>query len=322
MSSRRDFFKKALKGCTAAGAIALTGCGQKSDDGQSKYDYDLTNLKKVDAKWLTYDLKQSIEIDMDDPTALTSDGQDRLVLAGAGQGVIYNGDGAEVSRFTIEGKPRCIALGSDNRLYLGYTEHIEVFDAQGKRLARWDALDREAILTGLAVNDAACFAADAGNKLIHHYGLDGSYLGKIGKKDAGKDAPGFIIPSPYFDVTVGNYGELWATNTGRHFVSQYATDGRRVSHWGRASYRVDGFSGCCNPTHVAVLPDGRFVTSEKGLPRVKVYRPDGQLDAVVAGPNAFHDHTTGLDLAVLKQGVIAVLVPDEKQIRLYRPVNR
>ena len=31
------------------------------------------------------------------------------------------------------------------------------------------------------------------------------------------------------------------------------------------------FFGCCNPAQLAVLPDGRFVTAEKGIPRVKIY---------------------------------------------------
>jgi len=35
--------------------------------------------------------------------------------------------------------------------------------------------------------------------------------------------------------------------------------------WGKRSGIAD-FFGCCNPAHLALLPDGRFVTSGKGIP--------------------------------------------------------
>jgi hypothetical protein len=48
---------------------------------------------------------------------------------------------------------------------------------------------------------------------------------------------------------------------------------------------IEGFSGCCNPVSLAVLPDGGFVTCEKGLIRVKVYNAEGEFVGVVAGPD-------------------------------------
>jgi len=50
---------------------------------------------------------------------------------------------------------------------------------------------------------------------------------------------------------------------------------------------VQGFAGCCNPVHLAVLPNREFVTSEKGLSRVKIYSRDGAFVCVVAGPEMF-----------------------------------
>ncbi|MCK5146372.1 hypothetical protein KAR48_06420 [bacterium] len=319
MSSRRNFFKIALQGL---GSGLLVGCGQKSDDSRSKYDYDLANLKKVDPQWLKYSELRRINLSIAEPSAITTGSQDYIFVAGKHAVQKLDMQGTVVSKFAIEGQPRSIAVDTDDRVYLAFTAHIEVWNERGTQLARWDELDNKAILTGLAINEESCFAADAGNRLIHHYNLEGRYIGELGRKNADNDAPGFIIPSPYFDVSTGHYGELWATNTGRHFVENYATDGRRVSSWGKASYNIKGFSGCCNPTHLAVMKNGRFVTSEKGLPRVKVYGPSGELEAVVAGPNEFKENTTGLDLAVLQDGIIAVLVPEERQIRLYTPIAR
>ena len=60
-------------------------------------------------------------------------------------------------------------------------------------------------------------------------------------------------------------------NPGRHKIEAYTFDGELETSWGTPATTIGGFSGCCNPTHIAMLPDGSFVTSEKGLARVKVY---------------------------------------------------
>ena len=68
---------------------------------------------------------------------------------------------------------------------------------------------------------------------------------------------------------------------------------------------------------MAILSDGSFVTSEKGIPRVKVYDQTGQFKTVVAGPEAFADGTIGLDLAVDDNDRIYVLDPKKKAVRVF-----
>ncbi len=87
--------------------------------------------------------------------------------------------------------------------------------------------------------------------------------------------------------------------------------------WGLSSNGLEGFGGCCNPTDIALLPDGRVVTSEKGLPRVKVYSADGQLLSVVVPPEEFRPNAVGIDLAASGM-TIAVLDPDDDVVRLYK----
>jgi hypothetical protein len=80
---------------------------------------------------------------------------------------------------------------------------------------------------------------------------------------------------------------------------------------------IQGFSGCCNPSHFAILEDGSFVTSEKGLPRVKVYNRIGNLVSVVALAEHFMEGTVGLDLAVDAAQKIYVLDPLQKIVRIF-----
>ena len=109
-------------------------------------------------------------------------------------------------------------------------------------------------------------------------------LGKIGEPDESRNFVGFGIPSPYFDVAVGPQGLLHVVNPGLLRIEAYTFAGKWVSQWGEASSKVDGFNGCCNPSHFAFLSDGRFVTAEKGTSRVKVSSRKGELQCVVAGP--------------------------------------
>ena len=84
---------------------------------------------------------------------------------------------------------------------------------------------------------------------------------------------------------------------------------------------VDGFSGCCNPSHAAVLQDGSFVTAEKGLVRVKIHNRAGEFVCLVAAPDQFDKGTVGLDLAVDSNGRIHVLDPKRKQVRIFEKME-
>jgi hypothetical protein len=83
--------------------------------------------------------------------------------------------------------------------------------------------------------------------------------------------------------------------------------------------QTEGFSGCCNPAYFTFLPDGRFVTSEKGLVRIKTYKPSGEFEGVVAAPAKFKDDGEAPDVAADSQGNIYALDFDKKMIRVFEP---
>jgi hypothetical protein len=143
-------------------------------------------------------------------------------------------------------------------------------------------------------------------------------LFEIGRKDPDKGVRGFFIPSPFFDIALSPAdGSIWAVNPGYHALENYRSDGLFLSSWEALGMMIEGFSGCCNPSHFALLSDGGFVTSEKGLPRVKIHNVDGTLRCVVAAPDRFTANVTGLDVAVGTEGRIYVLDPDRGQVRIF-----
>ncbi|MEA3368519.1 MAG: NHL repeat-containing protein, partial [Planctomycetota bacterium] len=196
-------------------------------------------------------------------------------------------------------------------------ERVDVYDADGKRLAAWRPLGERAYTTAIAATKENVFVADAGNRVLWRFDPAGNVLSRIGKKNEEKHAPGLVIPSPYFDVALGPEGMLWITDPGRRRVECYTYDGAYRFAWGKASMKIEGFCGCCNPTHLAIDAAGNFITSEKGLPRVKRHDPEGNFQCVVAPPKAFADRTRGLDLAVDEAGRVLVLDPRRRQVRIF-----
>jgi hypothetical protein len=177
------------------------------------------------------------------------------------------------------------------------------------------------------------FVADAGNRIVLRYDPAGKLLGKIGKRDPGRHILGFVIPSPHFDLALTADGLLRVVNPGAHRIEAYTLDGDLEVFWGKHGEGIEGFCGCCNPANLAILPDGRFVTSEKGIPRVKIYAADGKFVGVVAGPETLAPTETILeetrpdhklpvfDVAADSRGRVLVLDPLAMKVRIFEKVQ-
>jgi hypothetical protein len=241
----------------------------------------------------------------------------RLCISGDDKILMLNRNGGLLTTINCGESVRTLAIDTDGNIYAGKQDHIEIYSQEGLLKARWDSLGSKSLITSIAIGDRYVFAADAGNHIVWKYEKSGTLLARIGEKDETRDIPGFIIPSPYFDVAVDPDGFLWVANTGRHSLENYTDEGGLRSTWGEYSMTIEGFCGCCNPTHFAILENGFFVTSEKGIARVKIYNRIGVLVSVVAGPELFSEGVTGLDLAVDRQGRIYVVDPGIKAVRIF-----
>jgi hypothetical protein len=184
------------------------------------------------------------------------------------------------------------------------------------------------------VTDDNVFVADAGNRIVIRYDMMGNSVKAIGQKDADRNIPGFIVPSAYFDLAVSKDGLLRIVNPGRLRIEAYTVDGDFEFSWGTASMDIEGFCGCCNPVNIAVLPDGGFITCEKGLVRVKVYDSEGRFVGVVASPNQLVEdgehkicelpeqcQSGGFDVAVDSAGRVFVLDTMKNIVRTFTKVK-
>jgi hypothetical protein len=286
-------------------------------DKINPYAYKLDNFKDIDSSQFCYTEVKRFNPLIEKLNGIAIDADDNIYLTGLQKVIIYNNNLEFQKEFNIDEEATNIAISDSKQIFLSISNHIEVLNVEGKLSKKWDKFNDRSVITSIALADKSVFIADAGNKLVLEYDCDGNFVKEIGKKDTLNGIPGFFIPSPYFDVAMGLHGELWAVNSGLHAFEAYNSQGKLVSTWERTSMQLDGFSGCCNPSHIALLSDGSFVTSEKGLVRIKIHAPSGDFNCVVAGPNEFDEDTRGLDLAVNSEDDIFVIVPDKKEVRVY-----
>lgn len=282
------------------------------------YAYEIDGFSEVDPELVRYREKSRIGISMPYPRALDwSNGLLYILYRDHLQAI----DSSGIERLKMPLADTAIALGvspyGDHEIFIAFNNYIERYDRLGHSIQQWDTIPGNPYPTSLAFTEEAVYVADAGNRIIHQYAYDGTPIKVIEGKGRIEGNYGFIIPSPYFEVLVDPYGELWAVNSGLHQFENYTDNGSLRAFWGEPSFGIAGFTGCCNPVHAAVLPDGSFVTSEKGLTRIKIHKPSGEFDCVVAPPAAFAENSEGPDIAVDSMGRIYALDYEKLMIRVF-----
>ena len=290
------------------------GNSRRKDLGKS-FDYSLDEFRQVDPALINYTELDPIVPTLGKLSALAL-ARGFVCVGGAG-GVEVMGD----KIIPVDGNVTCLAFDEEGSLFAGVQDHVVVILKGGEQKV-WTIPSEKAHLTSIAVDDWYVYVADAGSRRIWRYKKEGGEPFEIGKKDWANGVRGFYIPSPYFDVAISPAdGSIWAVNSGYHAFENYRPDGMPLSSWESAGMNIEGFSGCCNPSHFSLMPDGGFVTAEKGLPRVKIHNLDGSLRCVVAAPDQFDDDVTGLDVAVGADGKIYVLDPARNLVRVFEEIK-
>lgn len=328
--SRRRFVGKVAP---AAALLGATTClrpmaGAAEPATKNPFAYDVSRYAKTDPALIGWIEVATHACPVKETRRLAAAADGSLAVAAGRQLAFLRGSTWELSS-DLGGSVGCTASLGDGTWLAGLRDRVALVDAGGKRIAAWEAAGPKAWLTGIAVAGDTVWVADSGQRLVLQYDRKGKLLGRLGAKTADGKAPGFILPSPFLDVRSHPDGLLRVNNPGRHRIEAYTVDGHFELAWGKPSAAIDGFCGCCNPIALAVLPDGRIVTGEKGLPRVKVHKPDGTLESVVAGTESFAENARrgadasdrsrwGLDVAVDGAGRIVVLDRVMAAVRLFK----
>ncbi len=322
-------------GIGAAALLRMDPAGERGNRLSEVFDYDLTKYEKTDPALIHY--KETVRIDagLSEVRAIAVGPEDRIFVAGDKCIAVFSPDGAALNRIALEQEPQCLGIGLaghtfPGRLYVGMRDHVEVFKPDGTREAVWNRPGERSVLTSIAVADEDVFVADAGSPIVWHYDTAGKLLDQIGKRDEARGIPQLIVPSPYFDVAIAPDGLLRVVNPGMQRIEAFTFDGHMELSWGKRGMDVAAFCGCCNPSNIAILGDGRLVTAEKGLPRVKVYSESGEFESVVVGPETLAPNATATvetrdelrlhpaDVAVDSRSRILVLDPTARCVRVFQ----
>jgi len=332
-------FTGVLIGLSVIGAIVavvrLDTTGKKGSGLGKEFEYDVKELTRIDPNLILYEESaEAIKTGFANTHGIAVDSKGLVYVAGDKAIRIFAQSGKQLSEIKLDDMPRCLTVTADGTIYAGMKDHVEVYDAQGKQQASWESLGQDAVLTSIVVSKDNVFVADAGHRVVIRYNTAGKVINEIGKRDTFRNIPGFVVPSPYFDLAVPRDGLLRVVNPGRLRIEAYTFDGDIEFWWGEPSATVQGFCGCCNPVNFAILEDESFVTCEKGLIRVKIYDPEGTFVGVVAGPEqlvegdttrigeiAYEGKTDGFDVAVDASGRIFVLDTIKNVIRIFTRIK-
>lgn len=242
--------------------------------------------------------------------------EDRVYALGDGEVRVFASDGSPVRRWRVTDVAECLTVGADGRVYVGGGGRVDIYQDGGQRAGGFVFGDAGAPpnVSAIKVFKADILVADASARIIRRFDASGRQRGLIG--DQGKTKT-FMLPNGRLDFDVDAAGVVRATDTGRHQVSAWALDGTPIGKFGKFGMSDPAdFVGCCNPMNVATTPDGKVVTAEKMVARVKVYEPDGRLLAVI-GPEYFDRMCTQIRLAVDSKGRILAADPVRRHVQVF-----
>jgi sugar lactone lactonase YvrE len=245
---------------------------------------------------------------------------DEICALGDGEVRVYTPDGSLQAAWTAPADATCLTVDHDGRVYLGAPARVEVRDAKGVRVGAIAVgdLGRPAHVTAVRVFRGDVLVADASARLIRRLSADGKPLAEIGSQ---AKTGGFMLPNRSLDFAVDKNGIVRAGDTGRHRVTAWSLDGAPLGHFGKFGHQDPAdFVGCCNPVNLALAPDGKLVTAEKMIARVKVYEPDGKLLALI-GPPSFDAMCTAIPLAVDANGRIIAADTVSREIKVFAKVR-
>lgn len=279
----------------------------------------LDKLQEIDPAWIQYVQTDEIKVPLAEPKAIATGPADRIYVAGRQAVAVFSPEGTLYQKMLLTGTPKSLAVGgpqhvTPGNLYLAMQDHVEVLDADGAVRAKWKPPAAKSQLTSIAVAEEDVFVADAGQRIVWRYDPSGNLQQRIGDPAPGRSIPGFVITatSPYFDLAVSHDGLLRVVNPRALRIEAYTFDDRLESFWGKSSPTIEGFFGCCNPSHFAILSDDHFVTVEKGIPRVKLYDSRGNFECVVAGPKQLSIGAADAPPDVACDGRDRILIMDHK----------
>ncbi|MDR2705454.1 MAG: hypothetical protein LBC02_06720 [Planctomycetaceae bacterium] len=273
------------------------------------------DYRSVQTQWVGYVEDSVFFCEVNNPLCFASDGHDKFYIGDENPPSVreFSIKTKQLRTIPLPFKPMAIAVGGSEQLFadqlvIAHSDRIAVYSMDGELRFSWQIPNTKSAIWSLAVTDHVIYAADTEQRLIYQFDEKGILLKTFGQPSAKKTNhdnsnssnsesvetfSGFsVYLSPITLAVSRKTGLIHITNPGQYRVETFTSEGHwePLLSWGNTSGDLAGFAGCCNPVSIAVLADGRIVTAEKFITRVKVFRvplrkgSTRRLDCIVAGP--------------------------------------
>ena len=250
-------------------------------ESQPKTDY-----RSIPPEWITYRQTAVFPCSVfGQPTcfALRNDSTFIIGTADPPTLLFIDGNGTLQRKIDLPEEPKAVVCGTSetiltDKIIVAHPKHITVYTIEGKAEISWKLPDQKSAIQSLVLTPHHLFAADSGKHSIYRFDTDGNLDLTFGE--------GFVVYASPITMTYSPYsGLLYIANPGKHRIEVFTPDGiyKPELSWGEPSVNLSGFAGCCNPIGLATLDDGRILTVEKSVSRIKIFKTNGRLDGVVAG---------------------------------------
>ena len=251
---------------------------------------------------------------------LTIGPKKRLYVVGDSKLVVFSLEGELLKTWVTERPGFSVSINSDEKIFVGQAGQVQIFDIEGKLLDTWGDESRLGLVSAIGFAGETVVLADVQDRCLRRYDAKGKYLGNIGKDNRMK---GFLIPNRHLDFAVDAAGVIHVCNPGKHRVERYTVDDKLLGHIGHFGGGSDptGFTGCCNPTNLALAGVGRVVVTTKAGPQVKVYDADGKMLALI-DDDQFDPNCKNMDVAVDVEGRLYVIDTTRLHICVFAPKER
>lgn len=247
-------------------------------------------------------------------TGIAIDRHGLLYASGDSEIKVFDADGRLRTRWRTQKPALAVAVSRDGHVYAGEEGQIEIFDPAAKRARVWAEPAVFGRVTAIGFSGDTVLAADAAARAIRRLEPSGRCLNTIG---ADNNVGGFLIPNGAVSFSVDSDGAILAANPGKHRVERYSPEGKLLGHFGKFSFHDPaGFTGCCNPTNVAVA-DVVYV-SEKAGPRLKAYSRDGSFLGIIAA-DCFHPNCKNIAVHPGPRGRVYAADTVQLQIFAFEP---
>ena len=177
----------------------------------------------IDPALIRYEQTGHIAVGMKEVRAVATGPDGRIYVAGDKMVRVFDSGGQKHSEIPLDAEPNCLAVGNrehafPGRVYVGMSDHVEVFDVGGTPVGTWKTPSGKAgrarllpsrsaakpLFTSIAAHEEDVFTADAGNLIVWRYDLAGNLKGRIGDRSEARQVPGYLVSSPHFDLAVAS----------------------------------------------------------------------------------------------------------------------